>query len=177
MTEMTDRRGAARHSALNGMERQAPAGLHRLIYTSRVMPVRPSSHARPVDVTSIATGAQSRNAALGLTGCLVCVQDHFIQVLEGEPGDLEAVFEAICVDFRHHQLNLVDYSPSRRRTFADWDMVPIDAETTEEPEKLEDLLLSIRAGMNPAAIVNVLSELVAAEPALRPEPEVSSARG
>ncbi len=133
-----------------------PTGLHRLIYTSEAWsPGEPEDgpHTSPREV-AIQSG--SRNAAQGLSGVLVFVQGHFIQILEGEVVVLEAVFERICRDMRHRALTLVDFSPATERLFEGWDMVPLDARLMDNPEPYEDLFMSIRGGMAPATIVRVV---------------------
>ena len=133
--------------------RAAPDDLHRLIYTSEASPPGAAEDGPSPGVREIADDAARRNATCGISGALIAVRGHFIQILEGDRDALETVFERICRDMRHRALTLVDYSPAAERLFSGWDMVSLDASLMDDPEPFEDLFLSIRGGMAPATIV------------------------
>ncbi|WKB56093.1 BLUF domain-containing protein [Eleftheria terrae] len=92
--------------------------LHRLFYISRckVDPCGP-------ELRRILEVATSRNAALDVTGLLCCSGDHFAQLLEGQPGALEALMHSIRADARH--CVLVEWpicATSAARWFPGWAM-------------------------------------------------------
>lgn len=63
-----------------------------------------------------------KNRTFGLTGVLVFVDETFIQILEGPPANVEEVFEQICCDLRHTEVELIETYPVQSRLFAEWDM-------------------------------------------------------
>ena len=76
----------------------------------------------------IAEHAAARNAEDGVTGALMFVGGVFVQVLEGEPADVERVFERICRDLRHRRLVVLDYSEIGERVFSAWSMVAFEGD-------------------------------------------------
>lgn len=137
-----------------------PFGLHRLIYTSEALSPGSKSDAPTMSAQEIAKASGSKNATRGLSGILISVQNHFIQVLEGEAAELEATFESICRDMRHRDLRLIDFCPAAERYFHGWEMVPLDAKFVDDPESLEDFFLAIRSGMAPASILLKVREFL-----------------
>jgi hypothetical protein len=113
--------------------------LCRLLYVSRSLleGIEPQQLAQ---LSALVEGSARRNALAGVTGSLLFDQGHFVQVLEGPEDAVERVFEAICCDFRHADVALVDFAHVRERLFGRWSMAllregvvsPIDA--SEIPE-------------------------------------------
>lgn len=134
--------------------RSALSGLHRLIYTSEAREPGTGSDGAVTDADVVASASSHRNSALGLSGVLVAVQGHFVQILEGPSSDLEMVFEKICRDMRHRAVQLIDFAPATHRQFEAWGMVALDARRAADAEPYEDLFASIIGGMAPAAIVS-----------------------
>ncbi|MFM2052172.1 MAG: hypothetical protein RL456_209 [Pseudomonadota bacterium] len=66
--------------------------------------------------------ARRRNAALGITGVLLHDRGHFFQVLEGEPGAVDALYARIAADPRHASVVQIIHEPIVRRSFAQWSM-------------------------------------------------------
>lgn len=60
--------------------------------------------------------ANRKNELLDVTGILLFNGTHFFQLLEGPEKSVNAVYEAICADHRHHNLVelMRDYAPARR---------------------------------------------------------------
>lgn len=77
--------------------------LHRLIYSSEARPPGASDGEEPT------SDASTTNAQCNLFGVLIAVRRHFVQILEGEAGALEEVFERIYRDLRHRSISLIDY--------------------------------------------------------------------
>lgn len=83
--------------------------LHRLIYSSEARPPSASDGEEPTSVWDIASDASTTNAQCNVFGVLIAVRRHFVQILEGEAGALEEVFERINRDLRHRSISLIDY--------------------------------------------------------------------
>jgi Sensors of blue-light using FAD len=66
--------------------------------------------------------ARAHNHAHGLTGILLYSRGHFMQMLEGEPGAVSALFHKIELDPRHHRVMTLFRQPIVARDFADWSM-------------------------------------------------------
>ncbi len=84
----------------------------RIAYVSRAAP---GVGAR--EVFDIIRAAHNRNGALGLTGALVVLDGHFLQVLEGEPFRVDACFRRIAADPRHVALELRARRQHEQRLF------------------------------------------------------------
>src|SRR4051812_13827243 len=99
--------------------------LCRLIYASRVN--------APVDLSALLAQAHRNNPPLGITGGLVCLDQTFLQYLEGPTGAVEALFERMLLDPRHHGVKVLERRTVPRRMFADWSMAALVwTETTRE---------------------------------------------
>lgn len=101
--------------------------LNRLLYTSRSR-LQDKATSISEQVKSIAEASAQRNKANGITGVLIHVDDHFIQVLEGEPTAVEETFERICCDFAHGQVKLIDMVAIKERLFDQWSMASLYAD-------------------------------------------------
>ncbi len=93
--------------------------LYRLVYRSR--------HALAAETASreldeLVTRARAANARAGITGALLLADGHFLQAIEGPLEPLEALFERICTDFRHRDVQLLEFGPVEERLFAGWAM-------------------------------------------------------
>ncbi|MEH3143849.1 MAG: BLUF domain-containing protein [Methylobacterium frigidaeris] len=98
----------------------------RIIYKST------AAHPAPVmlgqgHVASILAASRRRNAAAAVSGVLVYTGAGFLQALEGPRPAVQAVFETILVDRRHHTLSVIemDFVPARR--FGGWTMAFLSA--------------------------------------------------
>ena len=65
---------------------------------------------------------RKRNSALGVTGHLLYTEEIFVQCLEGTPVAVEALWQSIQKDDRHHGLELLSRGPVSERRFGDWSM-------------------------------------------------------
>jgi len=63
--------------------------------------------------------AHNRNCAAGLTGALLIMDGHFIQVLEGDAFRVRECFKAIAADRRHTDMDLRHSARSRQMIFSD----------------------------------------------------------
>ncbi len=134
--------------------------LSRLLYVSRCT-LEETGAARDYLVAELTERSARRNAAVQLTGTLLCVGDAFIQVLEGPPAAIERTFEAICCDFRHEDVKLIDLVPVRERIFPEWSMVRIGADA-EASVALEGDLEDIRflVGINAREAISQMRRLL-----------------
>ena len=48
--------------------------------------------------------------------------ENFVQILEGEPDIVESVYNVICADSRHDNIQQIYKGHIRERSFADWSM-------------------------------------------------------
>lgn len=91
--------------------------MYRLIYKSRS-----SVELNWEIVHSIAKASENSNADCGVTGVLLASRTHFLQVLEGNFEDVNAVFRNIVRDKRHAELSLISFSVVDSRLFDGWTM-------------------------------------------------------
>ena len=80
------------------------------------------------------------NAKQQITGMLLYIRGFFLQVLEGPPEQVDAVFSKLQGDKRHTQVRLISREPVPERAFEGWNMMhktldPVEAgELIGEPE-------------------------------------------
>ncbi|MFQ3595167.1 MAG: BLUF domain-containing protein [Sphingomonadaceae bacterium] len=128
--------------------------LYRLVYRSRVE-LPPES--RDAEVDRIVAIAARRNAARDITGALMLVGDRFVQALEGPADAVEDLFEEICSDLRHRQVQLLEFTQADERQFAGWGMVraqapsgPLADTPTDTAQALASASLSLLKAQLPA---------------------------
>jgi len=73
-------------------------------------------------LTHILKTAQRNNAATGITGTLICREDIYLQLLEGERADVEALYEKIKRDDRHADVTTLVQETAAQRLFPMWAM-------------------------------------------------------
>jgi hypothetical protein len=91
--------------------------MQQIIYSSAAL--APFSEAELGLLLSL---ARTNNERVGLTGMLLYHDGSFLQVLEGEPAPLDALFEHIGLDKRHHRVLPLLKREVEERHFADWRM-------------------------------------------------------
>lgn len=96
--------------------------LFRLIYVSR-QAISMSQQ----DLAQIIVKSIRNNESRGLTGVLAYGGQSFLQVLEGEIVQLNALFETIVRDRRHKDVCILDYSKISHRLFGEWEMEMVSA--------------------------------------------------
>jgi hypothetical protein len=65
---------------------------------------------------------RSNNATCDVTGMLLYQNGSFFQVLEGNRGTVERLFDKIAIDPRHKRVTKVILEPIAERAFGDWTM-------------------------------------------------------
>jgi hypothetical protein len=101
---------------------------------------------RKVELGVLFGVARSTNKAHGITGALLCVDDCFVQVLEGEEAAVQSLFEHIARDDRHDDVAVLETGPIPERVFSRWAMAKVAADG--EPDIP---LIAHRDGIAPAA--------------------------
>jgi hypothetical protein len=91
--------------------------LIQLTYASRV--AKPLG---PADVRDILTASRRNNAEAGITGALCLSNGIFLQRLEGDRRDVNAVYHRILRDARHTEPAILDFEAIDARMFATWNM-------------------------------------------------------
>ena len=96
--------------------------MYRIIYKSRsVTPLNWDI------VRGITSASEANDETHGVTGILLASRTHYLQALEGNFEDVNAVFRRIARDDRHTELSLVGFSVVDARLFGGWGMRGIGA--------------------------------------------------
>ena len=91
--------------------------LVRLLYASRL-----AAGADAGVIDAILAQSRAKNPALGITGVLCHGGEVFMQVLEGGRGPVNALYNTIVRDQRHHDVMLLSYDEIAERRFGGWTM-------------------------------------------------------
>jgi hypothetical protein len=94
--------------------------LYRLIYASRIAPVCQDD--LKTALMDIVTRAIAKNRAAGISGLLVAHRGWFVQALEGRKPAVEALFETIAADPRHHHALPLSAGAADARLFEPWSL-------------------------------------------------------
>ncbi len=84
--------------------------------------------------------ARKTNSELNISGMLLYIDGSFLQVLEGAPDQVEALFDRISGDPRHSTVVRIISEPIAKRTFSDWSMgfAEVSADDLNEVDGLND---------------------------------------
>jgi hypothetical protein len=98
-----------------------------VIYASRA-----TEHFHEHEIPGLLKQARVANARRELTGMLLYIGGSFLQVLEGQPDMVEAVFSNIRLDRRHTQVTLIGRETILERAYEGWTLLnktldPIEA--------------------------------------------------
>lgn len=74
-------------------------------------------------LTAILATAHRSNPQHGITGALICRQDIYLQLIEGDAAAIDALFARISVDDRHLDVTLLNRTEVADRVFPDWAML------------------------------------------------------
>ncbi len=121
----------------------SPGSVFQLIYrsSSRIAP-----DARKRELGALFSIARSRNKERQITGALLCTDDAFVQLLEGDETAVRSVFDHIAHDERHDSVLLLASGLVPERVFSRWAM----AEVAEDGES-DTPLIAHTDGISPAA--------------------------
>ena len=95
--------------------------LSRMLYVSTAV--------GPITTTvtgTILRSAKSHNASNGITGVLCQGRGVYLQVLEGERSQVDALYARISLDKRHHQIVMRQHVDISRRRYGKWAMAHVD---------------------------------------------------
>jgi hypothetical protein len=85
-----------------------------------------ASHSSPefkeYQIPALLERARAANAQHGITGILLYVGAYFLQLLEGHPVVVDALYDRIVQDPRHTHVTLIAREPIAQRGFDDWSM-------------------------------------------------------
>ena len=95
-----------------------------LAYTSRL--IQPDIQPTLRDIECV---SQSHNAGAGITGALAFSGGRFVQILEGDEDEIDALYGRIQEDPRHTDVRLIAVRDNAPREFPDWSMRVFDFET------------------------------------------------
>ena len=73
-------------------------------------------------LNQILSVAKRNNLRDGITGCLICRADFYLQMLEGPRAAVTTTFQKIMADDRHLDVVLIGSGDVSVRMFADWSM-------------------------------------------------------
>jgi hypothetical protein len=94
--------------------------LVRMLYVSRAVGPQTGT------VTAgILAAAQAHNAAHGVSGVLCQGQGLYLQVLEGERGELNQLYARLLQDRRHQDVQLLVFEEITQRRYPDWTMAHV----------------------------------------------------
>jgi Sensors of blue-light using FAD len=123
--------------------------LVRLMYCSRTTDVLPQDA-----LSAILNKSRSANPARGITGVLCYSGKIFLQVLEGGRMEVNALYNRISGDNRHHDVMLLLYEEIAERCFSHWSMGQVSINRIN-PSLL--IKYSERAELNPYAVSGKVS--------------------
>ena len=73
-------------------------------------------------LNGILVSARRNNVRDDITGCLICREDLYLQLLEGPGPEIDALFDRIAVDDRHLNVQRLHRGTVNMRLFPDWAM-------------------------------------------------------
>jgi len=79
-------------------------------------------------VSEILTHAVKRNKETGITGMMVYDGHHFLQCIEGDEAAINALWQKLTEDTRHHSLHINGEEFDGKRLFSDWNMGYMNSE-------------------------------------------------
>lgn len=103
----------------------------RLIYRSQSTEEVPSN----AQLRELAKVASERNQEDGITGLLILSGTRFLQVLEGPSDKVNATFQRICRDGRHHDIELLTFESAPDPCFDTWNMRLVDLHDLPMPSR------------------------------------------
>ena len=131
-----------------------PHRLDRLVYRSTAT--------RPTDVlvslAELLGESQRNNARSGLTGALAVHRGSFLQVVEGDPGQIDILQRRLADDPRHRNIDVLERRRVDARVFDGWTMASATISPGLAPE-LDALMAEDRP--SGARIVGLMLEAVA----------------
>jgi Sensors of blue-light using FAD len=104
-----------------------------VIYASRA-----TEHFHEHEIPELLKQARLANARQELTGMLLYIDGSFLQVLEGQPDMVEAMFAAILLDKRHSQITLIARETILERAYEGWTLIHKTLDPVEAGELIHE---------------------------------------
>ncbi len=98
------------------------------------------------NLLAIQSQASDYNQKRGVTGVLLCYGPRFLQLLEGAPTEIAALYARVVEDPRHSDCTCLHFGPAEQRVFPDWSMGVFDLHTTA-PGVEAQLMLDLRMSL------------------------------
>jgi hypothetical protein len=147
--------------------------MHRLIYTSRFSARFPREREEQnYQINAIVRASIRNNRAVGITGLLLVHRRQALQVLEGPPEAIGALYERIMLDRRHEAAQVIALQDAPQREFSDWSMCALrvnegddaiidrlDAEGAALSELNGEQALALLKGVRDAQLRTVLAAM------------------
>ncbi|WP_420607107.1 BLUF domain-containing protein [Novosphingopyxis sp.] len=106
--------------------------MRQLLYISSIKP----RLVKPIDLEAILEVSRHNNASSNVTGLLFFNGRRFLQALEGQSADVDATFERIQKDPRHHALVILSTRVVQSREFGTWAMAYRDEDNAADDDML-----------------------------------------
>jgi Sensors of blue-light using FAD len=103
------------------------------------------------EIPDLLQQARIANAKQEITGMLLYISGSFLQVLEGKPEMVDAVFSQILSDNRHTQVTLIARESIPERAFEGWTMM----HKTLDPVEAGELIGEIDCFLSPTLITQL----------------------
>lgn len=104
--------------------------VYRLIYRSRNVIPEPE---RQAELGRLFSAARSHNKEQRITGALLLLGDCFVQTLEGDEAQVQALLARIRADARHEALEVLETGLVDGRVFGRWSMAKV-ADEQDQPD-------------------------------------------
>ena len=91
--------------------------LLRIIYSSRAI-----AAVADEELSAIATHAAARNAEDAITGMLLYYRSTYVQMIEGKPGVIRALYARLHLDPRHKAIRMLFEAEVAQRECPEWAM-------------------------------------------------------
>jgi len=75
-----------------------------------------------VDLDQIQQKSFINNKKVNITGILICLEDTFVQILEGKKKEVLTLMKTISLDKRHYNLNIIQQGCINNRCWGHWNM-------------------------------------------------------
>jgi hypothetical protein len=92
------------------------------------------------ELLSLLQQSRKNNLELGITGMLLYMKGHFMQMLEGEKSTVQQLYEEIVVDDRHRDVYKIMAGEIEKRNFDNWSMGFCNMEKAGDYPDLEDYI-------------------------------------
>jgi hypothetical protein len=89
--------------------------------------------------------SRRNNKKYGITGAMLCLENAFIQVIEGEDAAISRLLDKLHTDTRHQNIRILSDKLAQVRNFQNWSMGIVKAAEVDRPQVLEELRLASTA--------------------------------